>query len=208
MDEARKIRFLYPPTIFVVALALAGKLDPKWPLREYVDWFAKGDYARSLGLAAVALLVLLTLGFTIGTLSVAVLRLLALIPCIPNYESALSSYRYDEVWKKLGGPDSADRTAGPYLTAAFDHGALDDGHKDWIDRRWNALNLSLHSGTALLLAILFTVLSSYRPGCAWFVGSTVLAILFFTVAGFARHDVRRMNDLLATARHRASDDNE
>ncbi len=144
---------------------------------------------------------MLAAGFAIGTISIVFLRLLGLMCSSLRYEAVLSNSQRDRVWEiHLKGTGEVDCSHIPYIAAAFDHGALLEGHRGWLDRRWNAFNLSLHSEVALLVAILVVYFNGFRPGCRWYSSVLSFSIIFFINAAFARCDTRKVNDLLSRIR--------
>ncbi len=202
MDEARKIRFLYPPVFFTLAVGLAGKLDPDWSLRHWLQRQAGDDSIRNLGLLAAAGLTLVSVGFAIGTGSVSTLRLIAVLTRSRSYDSTLCQNRKTDVWSHLCGKGEPSETDLPYLAAAIGHELVSDGMKQWLERRWNAFNLSLHSGIALLLAIPAIAFCGFRPGCWWFILVPFGSLMFIGMAAFAWVDTYHMNNMLARTRLR------
>ena len=198
MDKSREIRYLYTSSYMIVSLLLAMYLDPEIELKEVVEELGENTKLSGVGLAVIVGALLLPLGFAVGTVSIFVLRLLALIPFIRNYESVISEEDSENALRqKLNVRGNVSFQEREYIAAAFDHGVLSNGHQAWMNRRWNAFNLSLHSGVGLILVQLIVWWHKIHPSCPWYFFNTLGAIVFIGMAVFAWRDTFMMNNLLS-----------
>ncbi len=85
-------------------------------------------------LAAAAVAIIPT-GFLIGTLSVMLLRLLALIARTPTYEAVLKDSTLERIWGELNSAQAKDKKLTLYAAATFDHELLAAGIHTWLLRR-------------------------------------------------------------------------
>lgn len=135
-----------------------------------------------------------------------------------GHETFVESSDCDRVWTTHLG---AEKSNAPVflaenrfaLSCAFHHGdSITDGQKQWIERRWNAMNLSLHSAFALLIAIGLVVFyqkteteTGVEAGVKWYVISGGLAAMFAINARLAWSDIKRFTTLLVAAKPQKSE---
>lgn len=196
MDAIRQIRFVYPPLVFASAVAIALRLDPKNHLKDITEALTSNGetaiVAFVLGSSA-----LLACGYVIGSIPIFILRAGANMLGGRHYESLVESSLHETVWRRLGGPPgrmAEDEVA--YLAAAFNHIVVNDRMYGWLERRWNAFNIAMHTGAALVMAYAVVHYNDVNPGSRWDWCVLGLSVMFFILAGYTWRDVRIMTGLL------------
>lgn len=187
--------------MLATATAIALWLDPANNLPDLPERLhnqSTGDLGAGLLTAIAGAGALLSAGYVIGTIPVLVLRMLTRFFELRHPEAVLSPEFEAKVWLRLGGVPSGMREHfRPFLAAAFDHGLVGNGHRLWLERRWNAFNLGTHSATALALSLVLIHGCKVHPGAMWYCVVVVTMFMFLGAARNAWCDVRAMNDLLA-----------
>jgi hypothetical protein len=115
-----------------------------------------------------------------------------------NYEATLrSEAAWDGVYRRAG----AGRNNGKddqFALATFDHGLLEDGVNQWIQRRWQTFNIGVHSAVAVLLALIAGWLTGVPPATSLWAGvSIAIAVVFVVVAILAWRHTTGMLDFQA-----------
>lgn len=197
MDAIRQIRFVYPPLVFASAVGIAL-------------WSAPEDYAgrvtdKFTANAAIALVTfvlgsgaLLACGYVIGSLPIFLLRAGANILGTRHYESLIEDCDHERVWRRLGGVNGQLREDDrAYLAAAFNHVVVGDRMYEWLQRRWNAFNIAMHTAAALSMAIVVVYFTSVNAGAGWYWCASILVVMFGFLAHYTWLDVKAMTSLLA-----------
>jgi hypothetical protein len=192
MDEFRKVRFLYPPLVLAGAIALAFYFDPYESIQ--------GRYFSSPGRDPTfvwTILIgggtgILAAGYVLGTASVVLLRLW------PKgyYDAAVLPQDRPTLWTRVGRHGSPESAQDLSAVAAFDHGVLPAGLREWINRRWQAFNLSVHTTLALLLAFWIVQAAKLNPTSTWYWINSTLVLIFACHSYSAWMDTARMNSFL------------
>ena len=161
MDQERQIRFLIPPFFFYSSL-LWGIY---WSDPVHLNWheLIKGDLLLYIGIMAASAL---PLGYLIGTITVLSLKIFSLI-IGHNYEALFSLKTLlsmsETIQKKIIEEDYQKLSRFQKMrielntAVVFDHELHYNNSKgthEWVMRRWNAVNISFNSITALLFAII------------------------------------------------------
>jgi len=144
------------------------------------------------GLLAATAVVMVPIGFLISTLSVALLKGLAMIATSPTYEAVLSDSTLERIWGQLQTTQRKDKKLTLYAATSFDHELLATGIHTWLMRRWNSFNVATHSLVALLLAHAVAPVFSIPQVCAWWTSTLVLAGLLFLTALNAWRETMKM----------------
>jgi hypothetical protein len=177
MDQNREIRFLIPPFFLFASLLWGAYLDPCIDLAALL----KPDSVDILGVIAAGSVLVIPLGFLIGSISVTILRIIFLSWKHQSYEADLSEDCLERIWSKLNTDQARDRKLTLYAAATFDHELLSTGIHEWLMRRWNSFNVSVHSCIALLLSHGMGCLFSINQDCRWWLTTLVLgSILLYT----------------------------
>jgi len=158
MDQDRAIRFAIPPFFLLASLlwgAHLGDFDfSAWLLSTGNLTTEKLDFARELlGLLAATAVAIVPVGFLISSLSVFLLRVIALIARRPTYEAVLDNHTLQRIWNQLHNHShTVNQSQTLYAVVTFDHELLKAGIHRWLLRRWNSFNVAAHSIVALVLA--------------------------------------------------------
>jgi len=204
MDQDRQIRFVIPPFFLFASLLWGAHLGG----RDLSPIFSPQTAKEVLGLLAAAAVGIVPMGFLIGTLSVTLLRGLALIARSPTYEARLSDSTLDHIWAQLQSKQAKDKKLTLYAAATFDHELLPAGIHTWIMRRWNSFNVATHSIVALMLAHAVAPIFSIPQVRAWW-GSTLLLVgLLLVTALNAWRETMAMIEFQSHRRQRAGETKE
>jgi hypothetical protein len=195
MDQDRQIRFLISPFFLYASLTWWAYVDP------FLHCYLVGlNLAPKdlLSIAAAAGAATIPLGFSIGTLGLALLRLWFFI----RYRSSRQRQMYEaslsddclQVILRVTGASKENRDSLLYAAVTFDHELLPEGVHKWLLRRWNSFNVAFSSAFALLMSLLIVPLRilytwSLNPirgwsrGESWWAATNIfLIILVFNAA--------------------------
>ena len=106
---------------------------------------------------------IIVVGFGIGTIPNVALRFLFLLGGKKQYEAVLRRDCIDRIWKKLKTTQQFDEQLALFATATFDHELLPKGIHEWLLRRWSAFNICTRSFVALALACICVPLGLTSP---------------------------------------------
>ncbi len=188
MDLDRQIRFAIPPFFLFASLLWGAHLAG----RDLSSFFKPETAKEALGLLAASAVAIVPIGFLISTLSVAVLRGMAVIARRPTYEAVLSDSALERIWGQLKSTQVLDKKLTLFAAATFDHELLATGIHTWLLRRWNSFNVAFHSVVALALAHAVALIFHIPQVCAWWVSTLALVALLFLTALNAWRDTMRM----------------
>src|SRR6266446_7888373 len=150
MDQDRQIRLAIPPFFLFASLLWGAYLSHR-----DLSPILKPETAKEvLGLLAATAVAIVPVGYLISTISVNVLRLLAVIARKPTYEAVLDEATLERIWKQLKTSQPTNKMLALYAAATFDHELLATGIHMWLFRRWTSFNIAVHSIVALVLALL------------------------------------------------------
>src|SRR5712692_1050520 len=141
MDQDRQIRFAIPPFFLFASLLWGAYLGH----RDLSPIFKPETAKEVLGLLAAAAVAMVPIGFLISTLSVALLKGLAMLARSPTYEAVLSDSTLERIWDQLQTTQRKDKKLTLYAATSFDHELLATGIHTWLMRRWNSFNVATHS---------------------------------------------------------------
>src|SRR5713226_7517068 len=176
MDQDRQIRFAIPPFFLFASLLWGAYLAH----RDLSPIFKPETAKEVLGVLAAAAVAIIPVGFLISTLSVMLLRLLALIARTPTYEAVLEDSALEHIWSQLKSTQAKDKKLTLYAAATFDHELLAEGIHTWLLRRWNSFNVATHSIVALFLAHAVARIFKISQVPGWWVSTlVVVGVLFF-----------------------------
>jgi len=199
MDQERQIRFLIPP-FFLFSSLLWGIY---WSDPVHLHWhdLIQGDLLKYIGIAAASAL---PLGYLIGTFTVLFLKLFSLI-IGHNYEALFSLNTLVNMSEAIGKKTTENEFKNMCrfqkmrielnTAAVFDHEFHYNNSKgthEWVMRRWNAVNISFNSITALLFAILSGCLLKIPIKAFWTISTLILAAMFLTTGILAWRDIFKM----------------
>lgn len=202
MDQDRQIRFVIPPFFLLASLFLGAYLGGV-----NLQPFLNLDSAESiLGLLAATAVIVMPLGFLIGTISILFLRFMgwvATVMCscrVGFYEVRLSKDAFESIWKQVSADEQQDPKKVLYVAATFDHELLKPGIHAWIMRRWNAFNTAAHSSVALVLAFVSAYFFDIPWSRAWTIVTIALVSLLVVAAFFSWRDTMGMLEFQALNR--------
>lgn len=223
MDKERQIRFLYPPLFFLLFAVWAIHLDPARSITGYLKpIFGEKTFESTemvVSLVAAGGVLILVLGFAVGTLAIFILRLIFLflrvvrLPLqwlwpkhftgVGGHEAFLPADCITRIKTHIGmhstPPTIGESAAALFAAATFDHESVDKGVSAWSRRRWTAFNLSANTCVALLCALVFVRLESLNPGHIWY------AVVVVAVTCLIQHAIiswRQTMGMLAFQAHR------
>jgi hypothetical protein len=200
MDQDRQIRFVIPPFFFLASLLWGTHLGHR-----DLSAILPPEMARNvLGLFAAAAVVIVPMGFLISTLSVLLLRLLAVIFRQPTYEAVLSDSTLGRIWDQLQSTRQRDKQLALYAAATFDHELLAAGIHTWLLRRWNSFNLATHSIVALFLAHGVALIFSIPQVCWWWVSTLAVFVPLLITACHAWRETMKMIEFQSYRQHKAT----
>lgn len=185
MDQDRAIRFAIPPFFLFASLLWGAHLGgcdlSAWLLSTGNVTIEKLDIAKELlGLLAATAVAIVPVGFLISSLSVFLLRFIALIARKPTYEAVLDNHTLQRIWNQLyTHPQAVNRSQTLYGVATFDHELLKAGIHTWLLRRWNSFNVAAHSIVALVLAHVVAPIFSIPQTFKWGLSTVVLVLILF-----------------------------
>jgi hypothetical protein len=188
MDQDRQIRFAIPPFFLFASLLWGAYLAH----RDLSPIFKPEAAKEVLGVLAAAAVAIIPVGFLISTLSVMLLRLLALVARTPTYEAVLEDSALEHIWSQLKSTQAKDKKLTLYAAATFDHELLQAGIRTWLLRRWNSFNVATHSIVALLLAHVLAPIFAIPQVCTWWVSTVALVAVLFVNALCAWRETMRM----------------
>lgn len=199
MDKEREIRFLYPPSI-VAAFEIWGWLgDPQgWTSLEHILlWFQRfgGEMVGIILGLFIGGSSILILGFILGTISYASLRILFLVNDHGTHEMPVDKAARAEIWKATGlNRDASEWRDYLMATAWLDFSKNSEGVHEWSVRRWNAFNVSLNIAFGLALTLLlFLLIGCGRETSPYWCPIGLAGILIFGFnAHMAWHDCMHM----------------
>ncbi|HLK83821.1 MAG TPA: hypothetical protein VKT99_20335 [Xanthobacteraceae bacterium] len=204
MDEDRKIRFLVPPTLFLVSLLWGAWFDSAkhdW----VVNHVFQPDWPKLIGLVAGGSLVVFVGGYIIGTLTHFILRKCSIVCGHSSHEVVLNEEALTRVLQVLHA-DSAQnererRRQELFAGVMFDHGILREryeGIHKWLFRRWTGFNIAAASVTALILSLAFgTYVFHITITFQWCIPVVGFAILLAFVGRWAWRDTMQMLEFMA-----------
>ena len=197
MDQDRQIRFLIPPMIFILSLLLGYYQT----VNNFSQLPKNNSIENILGLLAAGAVIVIALGFIIGTLSIIILRCFFHVFKKSTYEIVISDDTLNRIWKQLKTTLKIDKTMILYAGVTFDHELLSDGIHNWLARRWNAFNISINSCVALLLAHIVAFIINVNQSYTWGFTSIILGICFLLNAISAWKDTMLMIDFQSYRKH-------
>lgn len=196
----RQIRFAIPPFFLFASLLwgahLAGcDLSPLF----------KKD---ALGLLAASAAAVVPIGFLIGAVSVAVLKLIAKIAQVSTYEAVLSDACLDRIWGQLRSTQAKrHKSVTLFVAATFDHELLATGIHTWLLRRWNSFNVAAHSIVALWLAHFAARMFHMPQVCRWWTSTVILSALLFVTALEAWRETMKMIEFQSYRQQKSNSEN-
>jgi len=197
MDQNRQIRFLIPPFFLFASLLLGAHLDPEINL---IPFFTPTSTKSVLGVIAAGAVMVIPIGFFIGTLSVTILRIGFAI-FSKEYEAVLSPETVKRIWNNLNVNIDYNEKFFLYAVATFDHELLPSQTHEWIVRRWNSFNIAVHSCTALILAHLVGRFVGINQDIVWLVVTVILIIVFAVNAAVSWRHTMEMIEFQSHREH-------
>jgi uncharacterized membrane protein len=189
MDQQRQIRFLIPP--FLLFSSLLWGLQLSSPERA-AAFLSSSSATAVLGLLAAGAAALVPTGYVIGTMAISILRATFCLLGRSSYEAVLPEGALKRIWPKLKSSREVRKSDTLYAVATFDHEIIPPPIHEWIVRRWNSFNVSVHSCVALLLAHAVAPFLAVAQTGAWW-GTTAFFIMLFGLnAVSAWKDTMRM----------------
>jgi hypothetical protein len=206
METNRELRMLVPPFVLLVSLCWGAFLDPAKPLTAVPD-----STSKLLGLLAGGSILVVALGFLISSISIVLLRTIVLPRRIwayckhgttLHYEAILSPEALTRLSRSLKCsislvPDQKYVNRALYLAAAFDHILLPTGIHEWLGRRWNLFNVSVHCIVALGLSIVIGVALGIKTGPGWYWAVLAVGLALGINAVSAWRETAQMVDFLS-----------
>ena len=146
-----------------------------------------GNETKAIEIIAALLgggIIIIILGFVIGTLTINLLRLGFLIFGIKHYEESLSESTYNNIFKRLGINKGTEKQKF-FAVVSFDHETIPNGVHQWILRRWNSFNVSTNSIMAFVLSVPIISYLNIKFHCYWFFFIPLISVLFLINAVIA-----------------------
>jgi len=208
MDEARKIRLLVAPMLFIASLLLGGALSDQTAANFIA--LKDQDWSKLIGIIAAGGVGVFAAGYGIGTITQFLLRLIFCLKArfwggFRFHEVALSDDSFKRVWDQIGAPGKPDRALELYAGAAFDFGVLRTHRKgvhEWLFRRWNGFNTAVNSFWPLILSL---PIGHWGIGIPWSVmwclPVLILAVALGFVAFWAWRDTMIMAGFMASLKN-------
>jgi hypothetical protein len=194
MDQDRQIRFLYPPFFLVMSVLWGLYLDPSRSLNKLLPIIGNSTFSASeaLGLLAGGGILVLALGFLIGSTSLTLLRCIFWIFGKCHFEAAVSPDALKSIGKYLRVIDTPSKKYVLSAVATFDNEILSPNVNGWIHRRWMAFTTSAHSCTAIFLATIICISLSITFTWAWIIPNILCFGFLALNAFFAWRDAMEM----------------
>lgn len=177
MDRERQIRFLYPPFFTIFSVLLALYLDDTRSLQSILPNL--GTETKAVEIIAALLgggIIVIILGFIIGTITINLLRFFFWIFRIKHYEEHLTEETYKKIFDKVNIKNGTKEQRF-YSVVTFDHEIVSSEVHQWNVRRWNSFNISANSLTALILSIPITFYLNINFHCIWIIFIPIICIL-------------------------------
>lgn len=197
MDQDRQLRFLIPPFFLYASLLGALWSDPVMRCK-IMALIKLGTLKDFLPLATAAAVVILPLGFMIGTFTILLLRAIFWIgwkrwgEARQSYEAWLSPMCFDRINRICGLNPPLGRRFLVQLASTFDHEIIDKGVHEWLLRRWNAFNICISSAVSLVAICLSCHLFGISPSNEWWWAVSGLVAILLLQGIFAWRDAMRM----------------
>jgi len=209
MDQIRKIRFLIPPFFFIASMLFVIYYSS--PAREFLSTLKnfideKDSYKFLIAIFSAGAISILPIGFLIGSFSYAILRAIFFLfrsrGC--KYEVCLNRDYLKRIWIKIGlrkpyysfVEEQLDDLIY-YATITFDHHILFKKRKgihDWLVRRWNAFNISVHCISALILSYVLSWLLEAKMPSVWYTITLSIIIVLVINAVCTWRETMKMMD--------------
>jgi len=194
-DQERQIRFLYPPFFLLASLLWGLYLDPNRCLSDILPTTSfPAEASKILGLIAGGGIFIIAAGFLIGAVSVLALRLIFFMLGRRRYEASVSAECLKRIWERVHAAELPDTSKALYAVATFDHEIIPKSIHEWVGRRWSAFHTSVHSCTALVLAIVIGSRISIDVSVEWLVTTLIVCAILATNAFWAWRDTMAMID--------------
>ncbi|MBI5422709.1 MAG: hypothetical protein HZA32_01395 [Opitutae bacterium] len=164
VDPTRQIRFLYPPLIclgYLLWLLLSNARTAEVFSQVFRD--APTPTITFVGTLVAGGVVVVVIGFILGTFTYSVMRLLSLLRGIKSHrpsewigwqthEAWFSEDDANDIWRRSVGLWADLKKRDIHLaTVRLDFALIDERVHQWIERRWNAFNISLNTVIGILL---------------------------------------------------------
>src|SRR5689334_5429641 len=122
MDSERKLRFLYPPLLSLASLLLGFAFSPSKSSYDLVPWYLRGEGLSSLvGVLAGGGVVVLSLGYLVGTIRIAFLTLASKAMGVPTFEAHVREPALARILNHLRTASTSAESIDLYAVATFDH---------------------------------------------------------------------------------------
>lgn len=195
MNKERQIQLLYPPLFFLVAFAFAVYLDPSKGIDTYLPIKeAPIGLEKLVGIVAAGGILIVVVGFLIGTVSICLLRGVFWLAGHADYGAVLPQGCLARIWPKLRTTQKRDKSLTLFATATFDHELFPEAIHQWLLRRWSSFNICVRSCVALALAWGVVWRYSIHPGPDWYVFVSVVVVCFAIQATLAWRETMGMID--------------
>lgn len=189
MDKTREIRFLIPPFILAASMlwgyylrnGTLPAIPPQYP-----------SAAAVISGVALSVAIVIPVGYLIGTLTIAILRIAFWLCRDRSFEAWVSKKSLAHIWPKLNTSQAADKALMLYAVVTFDHEMLSKPVHEWIVRRWNAFHTSASSCAALFLAHAAGVPFQIGQTLGWWVTTGCLVLLLGYNAIIAWQETMKM----------------
>lgn len=198
MDPERTIRFLYPPLFLIASLLWGLWLDTAKSLGDIIPLALSKQLGTSiLTIIAGGGVLVIASGLLIGSISLFLLRGIALICKWESHEAILSTDALNNIQRTLRYDGTRTRRDDLFLAATFDHDLLAKPIHTWLLRRWNAFNINISSFNALWLSLLIGWRLELNVGCEWLLTSLTVGLVFVAMAIWAWRDTMGMIEFQA-----------
>lgn len=220
MDDVRRLRFLIPPFFLIASLLWGLYLDPT---RSLCDFLPNGcsvtDAGTIIGVLAGGGIVVISLGFLIGAVSIVLLRILfqifrlrwfnPLLRCFlgfepareTSYEAAVSAEALRRLSRQIRVADELNNEQVLFTVVTFVYDVL---HKqspeihEWLLRRSTSFAISIHSCVALVTAhLLAYILFAIAQNWQWYASTLIVVLVLFINGILSWREVMGMTNFQA-----------
>lgn len=191
MDKERQIRFLYPPIILLGWLLLGFVFDDHKSFSNLVQVLKSVTTKEMIAWIAGGGLIVIVLGYLIGTLTLSFLRII-FIKRRGSYEISKKT-NYEEI-KKVIFKDNSDISDKErlFLVVTYDHEFLPIAIHKWLQRRWQSFNTAANSVTAIILSMIIGKMLCIKITSCWLILSVIFVLMLWYQAYRMREETIKM----------------
>jgi hypothetical protein len=202
MYHDRKIRFLYPPFIFMISILIGLFFDPNKNLVDILPFINEPFKIYELILTLIGGSVFtLVLGFIIEVMTLNIIKFFSLIIKKRSYTAAhsLKNNSYVTINKLLlPANQKSIKRQNFYAAITFEGAIVPKETHDWIVRRWTSFNVSSSSILALVSSTLPLIIFDIKISFWWIVINVIIGFFLTINAINSWYESKEMLDFLAS----------